>query len=79
MAGAAELVGGLVPGNDTAKVSAHGVDAEGLEGAVSLGDEVSGITLRTPCATSQLCYESCILDMCSPSCPTNSGKIVSNF
>merc|ERR1711966_257432 len=46
VARAAELVSGLVPGHHAAKVSAHSVDAEILQGVVLLGDEVGGITLE---------------------------------
>jgi hypothetical protein len=47
VAGAGELVSRLVPGHNAAQVRAHSVDAEGLKGAVLLGHQVSGITLRT--------------------------------
>ncbi len=46
VAGAAELVGRLVPGHNAAQVSANSVDTELLELLVVVDDEVSGITLQ---------------------------------
>ena len=47
VAWAHELVLGLVPGDDTTQVSAHGVEAVALDGLVLLDDQVGGITLKT--------------------------------
>ena len=45
VAGAAELVGGLVPGNNASQVSANSVDSKALESLVIVDDEVGSITL----------------------------------
>merc|ERR1719478_1162014 len=46
VARAHELVLGLVPGDDAAKVGAHGVHTVVSEGAIVLDHEVGGITLQ---------------------------------
>lgn len=46
VAGALELVLGRDPGNDAAKMGADGVQAEALDLAVGVHDEVRGVTLQ---------------------------------
>lgn len=46
VAGADELVLGLVPGDDATQVGAHGVEAVVLDALVLLHDQVGGVTLE---------------------------------